>query len=128
MSSEYLQDANMNFEKNVYHLIEDLQQFDYSMEGFDLLWNFIFPHKAGRRTIYSHISVTKYRDTYYVSHMNGDLCSLEVIVNQSVKEAESFKFSRGHGDFTKKWNVLISAARDWLKVVNKDWVKANRQV
>ena len=60
--------------------------------------------------------------------MDGDLCSLEVVMNKSVKEAESFNLSRSYGDFTKKWDALILSARNWLKVVNKDWVKANRQV
>ncbi len=56
----------MNFEENVYHLIDELQQFDYTMEYLDLLWDIIFPHSTVRHTIYYHIRVTKYYDTFYI--------------------------------------------------------------
>ncbi len=118
----------MNFEENVYHLIDELQQFDYTMEYLDLLWDIIFPHSTVRHTIYYHIRVTKYYDTFYIRQIDGDLCSLEVKMNKSVEEVESFYSSRSTGDFTKKWDGLISSARKWLKVVDKDWIKANRQV
>ena len=118
----------MNFEENVYSLIEELQQFDYRIESIDLIWDIIFPHIVGKRTIYYHIRVTKYRDTFYVAHMDGDFCSLEIKVNKSVEEAESFGFSRHGVDFAKKWNEPISSARNWLKIVKKDWIKANKQV
>ena len=28
----------------------------------------------------------------------------------------------------KGWDSLISSARNWLKIVKKDWIKANHQV
>lgn len=119
---------NTQFEENVYGLIAELKEFDYRIESIDLIWDVIFPHKKARRATYYYIQVTKYQDTFYIGHRDGDLCSLEVQMNKSVQVAESFGFSREAGDFAKKWDALISSAREWLKIVKKDWIKANRQV
>jgi hypothetical protein len=120
---------NKNFEENVYSFIAELKQFDYTIEHIDHVWEIIFPHQTLRRTAYYYVRVTKYQDTFYIGHVDGKLSSLEVRMNTSVKAAPSFSSSHAWGvDLAKEWNALISSARRWLKVVKKDWVKANKQV
>ena len=119
---------SINFEENVYTFIEELQQFDYRIEGIDLIWDVIFPHSTGKRNTYYHIYVTKYKDTFYIGHRDGNLCNLQVELNKSVKELEISGRSLQYADLPKQWNALISSARNWLKEVENDWVKANRQV
>lgn len=121
---------NKKFEENVYGLIAELKQFDYSIESIDLIWDVIFPYKKGRQAGYYRICLTKYKDTYYIAHMDGKLCSLEVKVNTSVQVAQSFgsSYDDSSHDPAKGWDSLISSARNWLKVVKKDWIKANKQV
>lgn len=117
-----------NFEENVYSLIVELKQFDYMIESVDHIWDVIFPHKTGRRAIYHYIRVTKYQNTFYIGHIDGNLCTLEAQVNKSIQAAPSFGSSRENGDPTRGWDGLISSARNWLKIVKKDWIKANKQV
>ncbi len=116
------------FEENVYSFIAELRQFDYRIESIDLIWDVIFPHKKISQTTYHYIRVTKYQDTFYIGHQDGDLCSLEIQLNKSVKATESFGFSREEGNFAKKWDGLISSARNWLTIVKKDWIKANKEI
>ncbi len=116
------------FEENVYALVSELRQFEYKIESIDQMWDVIFPHKKGRQDVYHYIRMTKYKDTFYIGHIDGELCSLEVRVNTSVEAASSFSDSHRSGDPAKEWDALISSARKWLKVVSKDWIKANKQV
>lgn len=95
--------STTNFEENVFCFIEELQQFDYRIDSIDLIWEVIFPHSTGKRTTYYYIGVTKYKDTFYITHVDGRLCTLEVKINKSVDEAETFR-SRDYCDLAKKWN------------------------
>ncbi len=119
-----------NFEENVYGLIAELRQFDYMIESIDLIWDVIFPHKTARHIAYHYVRVTKCRDTFYIGHIDGKLCSLEIRMNTSVQAAPSFgsSYEDDRYDPAKGWDDLISSARNWLKIVKKGWVKANRQV
>src|SRR5260221_13611352 len=119
-----------NFAENVYALIGELKHFDYAIESIDHIWDIIFPHKTSRQAGYHYIRVTKYKETSYIGHMDGKLCSLEVQKNASVQAAPSFGSSHedGRHDPAKAWDGLISSARNWLKIVKKDWIKANKQV
>ena len=119
---------NQDFEKNVYGLIAELKQFDYTIESIDHIWDVIFPHKTTRTAVYHHIRMTQYKDTFYIGHIDGELCCLEIQVNTSVQAAPSFGSSHREEDPAKGWDALISSARNWLKIVKKDWIKANKQV
>jgi len=119
---------NNHFEENVYCLISELKQFDYKIESIDHIWDIIFPHNTNRNTAYHYIRVTKYQDTYYIAHIDGKLRSLEIRLNTSVQAASSFGSSHHHGDLAVGWKDLIFSARKWLKIVQKDWIKANKQV
>ncbi len=120
---------NKRFEENVYRLVGELKHFNYAIESIDKIWNVIFPHQTGRRTIYHHIRVTKYQETFYIHLYDGKLPILDVKIHQSVQAAPAFGSSpEFHGDLSEDWDGLISSARQWLKVVEKNWVKANRQI
>ncbi len=119
---------NKHFEENVYGLIAELRQFDYTIESIDHIWEVIFPHKTVRHIAYHYLRVTKYQDTFHIGHIDGKLCSLEIQVDKSVQAVSSFGSSHGDGDPARGWDDLISSARNWLKIVKKDWIKANKQV
>jgi hypothetical protein len=117
-----------NFEEGTYEFIARLKQFDYVIESIDHIWDVIFPHKASRSTGYHHVRVTKYNDIYYIGHMDGNLSTLEVQVKKGIQAAPSFGSSRHHGNPLSGWDGLIFSALKWLKIVRKDWIKANKQV
>lgn len=119
---------DMDFENNVYSLIKELNQFDYRIESIDHIWEVIFPDQKNN---YHHIRVTKYHEVFYIIPIDGDLCTLEVTPKKSVKVASSFgrtPYDDGSNDPARVWTNLVIYARKWLKVVNKDWIKANKQV
>ena len=84
----------MNFERNVYAFIDDLENFQYEIEGMDAIWRVLFPDSKGS---FHYIVVTKYQDVFYIAHINGKLCTLEVRMKNSVKPAQTFK-SPGYDD------------------------------
>lgn len=115
----------MKFEENVYALIRELAQFDHRLESIENIWEVIYPDKKGK---WHYMYVTKYREVYYVSLMDGDLCALEVTLKKSVQVVESFGTNDRHDHVAVDWNDLITSARSWLKVVSKNWITANKQV
>jgi hypothetical protein len=116
------------FEENVYGLIAELKQFNYTIESIDLIWDVIFPHKTARHAAFHYMRVTKYQDTFFIGDIDGKLCSLEIRVNTSIQTIPSFGSSYGDGDPARGWDDLISSARNWPKIVKRDWIKANKQV
>ena len=116
------------FEENVYLLIKGIGDFVYSIESRDCFWNMIFPDQKEK---YHSIRIIKSDEVFYIADMDGPLCTLEVTLNKSVQAAPSFGHSF-HNDYShdpaRGWNRLILDACKWLKVVKKDWIKANRQV
>ena len=40
----------------------------------------------------------------------------------------SFYSIENHGQLATVWEPLIASARKWLKVVRKDWIKANKRI
>ena len=80
----------MEFEKTVYAFIKDLENFGYDLSCIDRIWNLIFPDGRGR---WGHVHVTRYKETFYISHIDGNSCSLEVLPKKSVKVMDSFSLS-----------------------------------
>lgn len=73
----------------------------------------------------------QYHDTYYLSSVNGQECTLEIKLNKSIAAMKSFGASAhydGSADLPDTWEHLILAAERWLKQVERDWIKANKQV
>ena len=119
---------NKSFEENIYSFIAELKHFDYTIESIDRIWNVIFPHKTARHIMYHSIRVTQYKDTFYIGSIDGKLSTLEIHVNTSVQAVPSFGSSRVDVDPARVWDDLICSARNWLKIVKKDWIRANKQV
>jgi len=118
----------MTFEKTVYTFLKELGRFDCDVSCADLVWNVIFPDRKGQ---WNHLHVVKYRETFYVGHVDGDSCALEVVPNKSVQAMESsgfFGHEFGHDDPAATWAALIAHAGSWLVTVSKDWIRANRRV
>lgn len=119
---------NLNFEKIVYTFIKELDNFEYDLSVTDLVWNLIFPDKENK---WNNVRVIKYRDTFYIYHIDGNSCGLEVVLKEFVKPMESFGFSsreEGYYDPASVWEPLIKTMNLWLKKVEKNWIKANKQV
>lgn len=116
------------FDSNVYSLISEIKDFQYRIQSIDRIWEFIFPD---RKEKYHHLCIVQYHERHFISQIDGKLCMLDVIPNESVKPGESFG-SRCYEDYShdpaKGWNDLITDARKWLKVVKANWIKANKQV
>lgn len=120
---------NKMFEENVYSFVGELKHFDCTIQSIDQIWDIILPHQPVSRTVYHHIRVTKYQKTFYIHHYDGNLPALDVQMNQDVKAASSFNSSHEYrDDVAKRWDSLITSARNWLNIVKQDWIKANRQV
>ena len=118
----------MKFEDNVYTFLKELNDFAYSLSCADHVWNLIFPDHNDK---WNHLHINKYRQTFYILHVDGKLGSLEVEPKKGVKAMESFGFSSYTLDsenLSRTWEPLITSARKWLKIVRKDWIKANKQV
>ncbi len=58
----------MKFENTVYTFLKELGQFDYKMSYADLIWDLIFPDSKAK---WNHVRVTKYRRTFFISHIDG---------------------------------------------------------
>jgi len=118
----------MNFSDNVRSLIKELKIFNYKVEIIDHIWDIIFPD---RKSQWHHMRVTKYYKVHYIILIDSDLCALEVTAKKQIQPIRSFGLSAyedGSDDLASAWGDLIILARNWLRVVNKDWIKANKQV
>ena len=72
----------------------------------------------------------QYQDVFYISQIDGNLCTLEVRIKKGIQAAQT-DFCRhcdSSYDLPRGWNDIISSARLWLNTVRKDWVKANKQI
>lgn len=118
----------MKFKRMVYNFLTELHKFDHEMSCLDLVWNIIFPDSKGK---WLEVNVIKYKETYYISCIDGETCSLEVVLNKSVNVTDSIGRSpviMERDDLDRIWGPLIIAAMNWFKVVQKDWIKAHRRV
>jgi hypothetical protein len=112
-----------------YDLVKALDDFTYTLSASDRVWNILFPGEANR---WHHLHVKKYRDTFYITHINGDGGSLEVEPEKGVRAfsiagVTSSSVQSG-SQSVAVWGLLIRSAYSWLKVVRKDWIKANKRV
>ncbi len=119
----------MLLEEHTYQFLKELERFDYTLSGIDHVWNILFKNHTEK---WSYIHITKYRRTFYISHIDGDCGTLEVETNKSIKVMDSggFSYSRSfyaNEHLMEKWTHIIASARKWLKVVEKNWIKANKQ-
>ena len=108
--------------------VKELGDFSYELSGLDRVWNILFPDKEKK---WYHLHVNKYKRTFYITHVS-DGGGLEVEPKKGVRAmdfmgAPSYCVDN-HGQLATAWEPLITSARKWLKVVRKDWIKANKQI
>jgi len=95
----------------------------------DHVWNVLFPDQGNK---WHHINVNKYQHTFYITHITGDGGSLEVDPEKGVRALDhlgaSSRWLEDHYQLAAIWEPLIVAACKWLRVVRKDWIKANKRI
>ncbi len=117
-------------EQQTYQFLKTLGKFDYTLSTLDRVWEVLF---KGPGPQWNYLYISKYQKTYFISHVNGESGTLEVAPEKSVNMMEPGGFSNARPfypeeELMEEWMQLISAAGKWLKQVEKDWVKANKQV
>ncbi|MGA1826220.1 MAG: hypothetical protein ACMUIP_16310 [bacterium] len=118
----------MRFEDAVHTFLKELEDFDCDLSCLDLIWDVIFPDNKSK---WYHVHVTKYRQTFYINHIDGDSCALEVGPKKNIKVMESYgsvSYKNGSDDLSKVWGPIISSARKQLKILRKNWIKANKRL
>ncbi|MGA2261231.1 MAG: hypothetical protein ABSH28_07340 [Acidobacteriota bacterium] len=118
----------MKFDNALVAFLKELGRFEYHLSGSDFVWNLLFPDGVGR---WNHVAVIKYRQTFYINHIDGKSVGLEVVPGKCVQAMASFGFSHseeGRGDLPRVWGPLVASARAWLRMVKKDWIRAGRRV
>lgn len=118
----------MTFKKLLIAFIKDLNRFDYDLSSTDHVWRLIFPDRNRK---WFQVHVVKYRETCYLNHIDGNSCAMELTPEGAVKESESpwrSSFESGRGDPERVWCPIIAAARRWMDIAAKDWIRANTQV
>ena len=83
----------MKFEDNVFAFLKELSDFSYDLDYLDHKWNIIFPDLNGS---WNHLHITKYKETFYIIHIDGGLESLEVMPKKSVKGTRGFSTLMQH--------------------------------
>lgn len=120
----------MLLEEHIYQFLKELQRFDYTLSGIDHIWKILFKNHADK---WNYLHVNKYRKIFYISHIDGNCGTLEVEPKKSLKIMDSGGFSASRPFYENEhlldeWTYIITAVYKWLKVVKKNWIKANRQI
>ena len=109
--------------------VKELGDFFYELSGLDRVWNILFPDKEKK---WYHLHINKYKRTFYITHVSDGGGGLEVEPKKGVRAMDSMGAPSycvdNHGQLTTAWEPLITSARKWLKVVRKDWIKANKRI
>ncbi len=107
----------------------EIEGFAWDLSVTDRVWNLVFPGERGK---WHQLHVSKYRKTFFVTHVEGDLGCLEIEPGKGVRFADPMGFGYGHGNRDERrwpaWESLIARACRWLQVVRKDWVGAAKRV
>ena len=65
----------ISIEKHIYEFLKELAGFDYTLSVTDKIWNLLFKNQANR---WSYLHINKYRNVFYISHVDGNYGTLEV--------------------------------------------------
>jgi hypothetical protein len=118
----------MELTTSIFAFVRELGDFSYELSSLDRVWNIMFPDKRGQ---WHHLNINKYKDTFYITHVDGGDYGLEVEWKKGVRPIDSMgapNFSvENHGQLATVWEELIESARKWLKFDRKDWIKANKR-
>ena len=105
----------MKYEDAIYSLIKMLKDYDYDISGLDRIWEIIFPDNKSQ---WNHLKVIQYKKVYYIYHIDGKSCSLEVEPGKSVQVMNSFGFSSfkdGSDDPERVWGPMVTSALNCIK-------------
>lgn len=124
------EDTNVAHESKMYSFVKELRDFSYALSCLDREWGLVFPDRKGQ---WRYLHVTQYKKTFYAGDIDGDCGILEVEPGKGIWPTDPMGTPRRHGladdpQLASKWESLIESARKWLKLVARDWIKANRQV
>jgi len=120
----------MELTPSTFAFVKELGDFAYELSVLDRVWNILFPDQGEK---WNHLHVNKYKYTFYITRAGGDGGCLEVEPNKCLRAMASMGDSspycvENHDQLATAWEPLITSARKWLKVVRKDWIKANKRV
>jgi hypothetical protein len=114
---------------STFAFVKELGDFSYELSALDRVWNILFPDKGKK---WHHLHVNKCKHTFYITHIDGGGGGLEVEAKKGVRPIESLGASsywdENHGQLAMAWEPLITSACRWLKIVKKDWIRANKQI
>ncbi|MCP4693192.1 MAG: hypothetical protein GY859_34440 [Desulfobacterales bacterium] len=118
----------MTLKSSTFAFTRELRDFSYTLSSLDHVWNILFPDQEKK---WRYLHVNKYMQTFYITCIDGD-GGLEVEPKKGVRAMDSMGASfyaiEEHDHLAQTWRPLIASARKWLKVVRKDWIKANKSV
>jgi hypothetical protein len=110
----------------IFDFLKELKEFSCTLSGMDRVWNILFPQQGKE---WHHLNVTRYKHTFYITHISGNGGSLEVEPEKGIYAIEPLSTSsypvENHNPMVVLWEPLIVSAHNWLKVVRRDWTKAN---
>lgn len=117
----------MKCSDQVYSFLKELECFEYALSCLDRIWNVYFPNRPGQ---WNHLQVTKYGNTFFLVLIDGELPGLEVGPGKKIGVMDAFgnctrPFLHDRDDAA--WEAMLESACAWLKKVEKDWIRANRQ-
>lgn len=120
----------MELKISTFDLVKELGDFSYELSSLDRFWNVLFPDQRGK---WNHLHINRYKDTFYITHVGGNGGVLEVEPGKGVRAMASMGTSttysiENHDQLATLWEPLITSARNWLKIVRKEWIKANKRV
>ena len=119
----------MELTDSIFNFVHELHEFCYELSIMDRVWHVLFPQQGKK---WHHLSVTRYQQTFYITHISGNCGALEVEPQKGIRTmaraGAASNYIEDQGKIAEAWHPLITSARKWLKVVHKDWIKANRQI
>jgi hypothetical protein len=117
----------MKCANQVVAFLRSLDRFEYRLSVMDHVWDLYFPDRQER---WSHLQIVKYGETFYLDHIDGETPGLEVVPGKSVSMLSDFgrPVYIDEESAIEQWSLLLKNAGVWLKKMEKDWVRSNKQV
>lgn len=117
-------------EASAFAFVKELGYFSYELSSLDRVWQVLFPDQRGQ---WNRLHVIKYKDTFYITHAGSIDGCLEIEPKKGVRVKDYMKASSSYSSENycqpgALWELLITSARKWLKIVAKDWIRANKRV
>ena len=120
----------MLLEERLDQFLKELHKFDYTLSASDHVWKILFKNNRDK---WGYLYVNKDREIFYLSQVDGACGTLEVEPEKSLKIMDSGGFSASRSFYENEplqneWTAIIMDVYKWLKVVEKNWIKANKQI